>query len=175
MKSLTNTSEVIDAWANRDRDKGQAGNVSFESERLFSYATPVAAIVHRVVDATAPLRIVLTTYRRYSVTTSGHIAQARSAANQAGLATIAVASIDAPLDHQRNLSGIAEDAMTHLRKGMRARQHRASHIARAIKRVLELNLYSRFFGLDWDVDPKESGLADRIETVIAGLQATESV
>jgi hypothetical protein len=152
MKSLTNASDTIDAWANQDRASGKAGNVSFDGPRLFSYSTPVAAIVTRSVSAHAPLRLCLTTYRRFSVTTSGHIAAARSAANHAGLSTIAVATIDAPLDHQRNLLGIAEDAMSHLRKAEKARIHSEGHAGRARKRLQEFNLYARFFGLPHEVD-----------------------
>ncbi len=174
MKTLTNTSDVIEAWAHQDRETGIAGNVSFDGPRLFSYQTPVAAIVTRTVDAHAPYRICLTTYRRYSVTTSGHVAAARSAAQHAGLPSIAVATIDAPLDHQRNLLGIAEDAMSHLRKAAKARVHREGHAGRARKRILEANLYAKFFGLGHYVAPDKDDVAQRVEEFIGLLQATET-
>ncbi len=171
MKSLTNTSDVIDAWASQDREKGKASSVSFDGPRLFSYSTPVAAIVKRTVDAHAPLRICLTIYRRYSITTSGHVSAARSAAAHAGLPSIAVATIDAPIDHQRNLLGIAEDAMSHLRKAAKARVHRDSHEARAKKRLLELNLYSKFFGLEYHVPVADERLPELLEDFIGRVQA----
>jgi hypothetical protein len=175
MKTLTNTVEVIDAWAHQDRPSGKSSAVSFEGQRLFSYATPVAAILVRTVDAHAPLRLCLTTYRRYSVTTSGHIAAARNAASQAGLTSIAVASIDMPLDHQRNLLGIAEDAMSHLRKAGKARVHGESHAARARKRLLEANLYSKFMGLPYHIPVSEDRMPELLEDFIGQLQSTESV
>lgn len=172
MKALTNTSSVVDAWAHQDRAAGKSGTVSFDGPRLFSYQTPIAAIVTRTVDAHAPLRVCLTTYRRHSVTTSGHIAQARTAAQQAGLSSIAVADISAPLDHQRNLLGIAEDAAGHLRKAAKARVHSEGHTIRAKKRMSEALLYAKFFGIAGDVPVCE--LAP-IEEWIAALQASETV
>ena len=174
MKSLTNTSDVIESWAAQDRPKGKAGTVSFDGPRLFSYQTPVAAILTRTVDAHAPLRLCITTYRRFSVTTSGHIAAARSAAAMAGLPSIAVASIDAPLDHQRNLLGIAEDAMSHLRKAAKARVHREGHNGRARKRLLELNLYAKFHGLAHHVPVSDHRLPELLEDFIGQLQASET-
>ena len=173
MKSLTNTSDVIESWAAQDRPKGKAGTVSFDGPRLFSYQTPVAAILTRTVDAHAPLRLCITTYRRFSVTTSGHIAAARSAAAQAGLPSIAVASIDAPLDHQRNLLGIAEDAMSHLRKATKARVYGNTHAMRAKKRLAEAKLYAAFFGTPCRVHATDS--IPQVEEWISELQSTESV
>jgi hypothetical protein len=172
VKTLTNTSDVIDAWASQDRPAGKAGVVSFDGQRLFSYSTPVAAIVVRTVDAHAPLRIVLSIYRRHSITTSGHVSAARSAAQHAGLASIAVATIDAPLDHQRNLLGIAEDAMSHLRKAGKARVHAEGHQQRAKKRLLELNLYAKFFGLGYHVPVGDGRLPELLEDFIGQLQQT---
>jgi hypothetical protein len=117
----------------------------------------------------------LTTYRRYSATTSGHIAAARSAVRQAGLTSIGVASIESPLNHQSNLLGIAEDAMSHLRKAAKARVHRDSHEARAKKRLLELNLYAKFFGLEYHVPVADPRLPELLEDFIGQVQATESV
>jgi hypothetical protein len=148
MKPLTNSSQVFDAWAAQDRPEGRNNNVWFVGERLFSYQTCVAAILTRTVEAAAPRQVCLTTYRRYSATTSGHIAAARTAARQAGLTSIAVASLDAPLDHQRNLLGIAEDALASLRKAVRAREYKKSHYERARKRLTEAALYARFFGVE---------------------------
>jgi hypothetical protein len=174
MKPLTNNADCIESWASQDRAEGKGSNVWFVGPRLFSYQTPVAAIVTRTVDAPAPLRICLTTYRRFSVTTSGHIAAARTAAQHAGLTSIAVATIEAPLDHQRNLLGIAEDAMGHMRKASKARVYSDTHRLRAKKRLLECNLYSKFFGLGHHVPVQDARLPELLEDFIGKLQATES-
>lgn len=175
MKALTNTSSVFDAWAHQDRAHGLCGNVSFDGPRLFSYQTPVAAIISRTVDAPVAPRLALTIYRRYSVTTSGHVSQARGAAQHAGLPSVAVATIDAPLDHQRNLLGIAEDAMSHLRKASTARVRVEGHANRARKRLQELSLYSQFFGLGHSVPLTGERLQERLDVFISKLQSTSVV
>lgn len=172
MKRLTNTSDVVEAWADQDRPSGAHNNVSFEGPRLFSYDTPVAAILVRTVDAHAPMRICLTPFRRHSATTSGHIAQARSAVGRAGIPSLAVATIDAPLDHQRNLLSLAEAAMVEHRKALGARAHRQHRIDMRGKRVSELNLYARFFGLPVEFDPDASKpFGERMESLVAWINA----
>lgn len=175
MKRLTNTSDVIDAWAHRDRPSGRCGNVSFTGPVLFSYSTPVAAIIQRTVDAPAPLRICLTIYRRHSVITSGHVSQARGAAAHAGIPTIAVASIASPIPHCTNLQAIAEEAMVQLRKARRAKTRGEYHREDARKRVLELNMYSKFFGLDNYVAPDQEHLMERLEDFVGRVHAEVEV
>lgn len=66
-----NSREVCHLWANpgtRRKDHARAGNVRFQGDTLYSYATPIA----RIYDE----RIALISERSYSVTTAKHISYA---------------------------------------------------------------------------------------------------
>ena len=74
---LKNTSEVLHYWSNQTQDWGRLGNVSFDGAVLKSYNTNVAVIL----KSKAGENVALFSERKYSVTTGGHIGDARYAAN----------------------------------------------------------------------------------------------
>lgn len=65
------SANIEHAWVHAQKNKGRAGNVSFEGPDIYSYSTIMGRVVHRPKDPNAP-GVVLLNVRRYSVTTSGH-------------------------------------------------------------------------------------------------------
>ena len=73
MRKPRNTSELMHHWANRVDSSGQCGNLRYSGDVLFSYREPIARLVGQDT--------VLVSDSKFSVTTSRHQSEARSATN----------------------------------------------------------------------------------------------
>lgn len=73
-KVLKSTNEVFHYWANKVQSEGKAAAVFFDGDYLYSYGK------HFCIARHLPNNTAAFTTRSYSVTTSGHVSSARSAA-----------------------------------------------------------------------------------------------
>jgi hypothetical protein len=74
-KILSNSSEVFHFWANKVQSEGRAGNVFFDSDKVYSYGS------HFCIARHLPNGVVAFTTRSYSNSTAKHIYGAMRAAN----------------------------------------------------------------------------------------------
>jgi len=78
---LRDSAEVFHFWANQVQPQGRAGNVFFDGPYLFSYGR------HFCIARILPGGTVAFTNRRYSVTTTRHVSEARQAARHLDVVT----------------------------------------------------------------------------------------
>lgn len=79
MKTVFNNRMCAHVWAQLKQPHGRSGSMRFDGTVLYSYAEPVAHIVAPTDSAT---NVVLFTSKNWSVTTSSHVSEARSASSQ---------------------------------------------------------------------------------------------
>jgi hypothetical protein len=162
---LGNTSEVLHAWANQTQESARCGNVSFNGERLRSYAAEIASLV---IKNGVPVAV-LQADRHWSATTSGHQYGARSAARHLPSWIVKELGTE-PRHHAENVEYFREKIRSACIAAGRARADK-THRLREIERLVEeARSYCKFFKLrakfalpsDFDVE-KAKEMADEYD------------
>lgn len=77
MKTVFNNQMCAHVWAQLKQPHGRSGSMRFDGAVLYSYREPIA----HIVETANHHRVALFTSRKWSVTTSSHVSDARSAFN----------------------------------------------------------------------------------------------
>ena len=77
MKTVFNNSMLAHVWAQQNQPHGRSDSMRFEGSVAYSYAQPVAHII-KLADGR---NVAIFTSRKWSVTTSQHVSNYRSAAS----------------------------------------------------------------------------------------------
>lgn len=132
--ALRSTSEVFHYWANQVQSEGRAASVFFEGPKLYSYGR------HFCIARILPSGVVAFTTRDYSVTTSKHKSQARSAARHLRTVYCNDPSDNAQANTTHARHAIRDALHASTRKGTRYTT-RDAHKARALRIAEDANVY----------------------------------
>lgn len=144
MRKPRNSSELFHYWAHQVMPEARCGNVSFRGPVLYSYAQPIALLLSN--DR------VLLSDRQWSITTSSHQSQARSASNHRThcYAEVIPESLSYfPRAHEDNRKvwlEKAERASAELKNHPRRKKSVALRIGTYVS---SYNAYRAFFELEW--------------------------
>lgn len=157
---LRSSSEVMHYWANRVQYSGRAGNVSFEGDKLYSYA---ACIARHLPDGSVAI-----SNHSYSVTTSGHQSGARQAARH--LKTISVPYPGSVMDSKREV----ERNIDNLRaKASVARSRKDEYIDSAVSAADSFNAFAEALGSSERIDRNAVATKD-LEAIRARVKEAQA-
>ncbi len=133
-KVLRNSDEVFHYWANQVQSEGRASNVFFDGAKVYSYGK------HFCIARILPGGVVASTTRGYSVSTSKHIGQARSAARH--LRTVWCYDPDATAaENFRQARSDIRAALTNAERPPIRQTTRDAHKANALRLAENANAY----------------------------------
>lgn len=155
---LSNRDEVMHYWANQRQDEGRSGNVSFRGPKLYSYARNIATI-HE--DESGRRLVLFDTSGYNSITTSGHISRAHSAASHMRQISVPRNEPRDQDDHLLNLRDILERISSANAKAKRARVHKDWHLSCAADLIEDYNVYAMFFSLPNRFSAEEAGVVEQ--------------
>lgn len=132
-KRLSNTNEVYHYWANKVQPEGYCGNVSFDGDKAYSYRACIGRHI-------APGVVAVSDYK-YSVTTSSHQSDCRSAARH--LRVIHVAHPDSLNDSKRVAKRRIEEW---LKKASTAKGRKDYYLSEAKSEADNFNAFAEVIG-----------------------------
>lgn len=148
MKTVFPNRMVPHIWAQQNQPEGRGSNLFFDGPTIYSYGRhfPIASYVINPAGE----RAVLFTSRRYSVTTSKHIAYVRGSWDTS-LPVFYVENASAdylPYVHAENMRVFRADVVQQTEKAYRAnKRYRADRIDATLRAVAKANEYAAFFQL----------------------------
>lgn len=142
--NLANHNEVAHFWANKVQEEGAGANMFFERGIIYSYDRHFAIAKHYDNN------LILFTTRGYSVTTSGHMSQVRSAIPY-GTNIIYCHNVENPKDED-NLKNAISDIEDNLKKAIKARQRKQEYLNNAEATYNQLHQLIKIFNIKgWKV------------------------
>ena len=155
------TREVPHLWIHETQESARNAqdNVSFKGDTIYSYREPIARIIHNRRKG----KVVLEREETFSVTTSGHQSSMRSSI-PSDMPVFTVPSIDAKVDHKRNLRSYQYKIDKAVLAAKRARKRSVDHVRSATSAATEGDSYAQYFNLKTRfVIPELPGMAEKIQ------------
>ena len=143
-----NARECAHRWAANQTPDGKAGNVYFSNGIIYSYGShfPMARWVSLVKGGGSP--VVFLTTRKYSVTTSSHVSDVRSAIpDNVTVFHVPNVTADTHEDHLANLANYRAEAMDALERSKRAVKYKEQLRREALGYIRAGNEYAAWVGL----------------------------
>lgn len=148
MRTVFTNDMCAHVFVQQTQDYGRSGSTSFRGPVFYSYHTAVA----RIVKFPRKCSVLLVTDRKYSVTTSGHLSNLRSAWFGHGMA-FQVPDIEEKPDHKRNLKHLCTVATEWAARMKRMRRHVGEWAFDWLReRTNDAHAYARVFRLKCRLD-----------------------
>ena len=176
MKTVIRTQEVFHFWANQAQSdaRNPSRSVSFRNNTLYSYSSPVAAIIWNPAGEQA----YLVDARYYSVTTAKHIAQTKRAIPVGALVLPSFTDVSvygnncnsySSYDPSKTMEILLSNIVEATGKAYRARENKVHQVDSLIRNLEKCRQFAHFFGLDEPTfDVKTISICGSYHELIAG-------
>lgn len=164
------SSECLHVWASQSQDEGRAGNVFFVGATCYSYGHhfPMATIVRNTRGDVAALF----TTSSYSMTTSRHLSEARSAVShlprfKVDRMYLESATHGGAAQHKATEASYRAAVEAHLLKGARARFRADAYLDAALEDARTFNAYAEFYSIKARIELDAASVRQLTERALA--------